>query len=260
MSFKYLAIAAFTLVAATGTAAGKDWTTVRIGTDASYPPFELADPSGKLVGFDIEIADALCAEMRVECEYINQGFDGIIPALLGGKFDAIVSSISITPERMKLIDFSDKIYNTPPAIVARKESGIMGTTREDLAGKSIGVQSSTTHANFTVATYTDFDVRLYQTGDDFKLDLINGRLDALNDDVVVLEDWLKTSPEAAQCCVLVGTIPIATEVHGIGTGVGLRKEDQDLKEMFNQALATIRANGKYKAINDKYFSFDAYGD
>ena len=77
--------------------------------------------------------------------------------------------------------------------------------------------------------------------------------------MVVLEDWLKTSPEAAECCELVGTLPIVDEIHGVGTGVGLRKEDQDLKEMFNKALATIRANGKYKAINDKYFSFDAYG-
>ena len=129
MRFKRLAIGAFALVAATGMAAGKDWTTVRIGTDATYPPFELADPSGKIVGFDIEIADAMCAEMKVKCEYINQGFDGIIPALLAGKFDAIVSSISITPERLKQIDFSDKIYNTPPAIARARTPASRGRPR-----------------------------------------------------------------------------------------------------------------------------------
>ncbi len=251
--------ASFAVVVATmSLASAKDWQTVRIGTDATYPPFESLDSSGKFVGFDIEIANALCDQMKVKCEFINQDFDGIIPALLAGKFDAIVSSISITEERKKQIDFSDKIYNTPPALVARKESGIKGITKADLAGKAIGVQSSTTHANYAQQTWTDSDIKLYPSADKYELDLANGRLDAINDDIVVLSEWLKT-PDGAACCELVGEIKIVPAIHGIGTGVGLRKEDSDLRDLFNKAIAAIRADGKFKTINDKYFTFDAYG-
>ena len=253
-----IAAALLAIAASSSLATAKDWTTIRIGTDATYPPFESIDSSGKFVGFDIEILNAICDELKVKCEFINQDFDGIIPALVAGKFDVINSSISITEERKKTIDFTDKYYNTPPAIVARKDAGIKGIGVDDLAGKAIGVQSSTTHANYAQKTYTKSDVKLYPSADQFKLDLVNGRLDAVNDDVMVLEDWLK-SKEGAECCVLVGTIKPVPEIHGVGAGFGVRKEDTDLRDMLNKGIAAIRASGKYKEINDKYFNFDAYG-
>src|SRR6266496_5324496 len=114
---RLLAAALLAILATSPLAAAKEWTTIRIGTDATYPPFESIDASGKFVGFDIEIMNAICDELKVKCEYINQDFDGIIPALTAGKFDVIDSSISITEERKKTIDFTDKYYNTPPAIV-----------------------------------------------------------------------------------------------------------------------------------------------
>src|SRR5258707_14181453 len=173
----------------------------------------------KFVGFDIDIMNAICDELKVKCEYINQDFDGIIPALVAGKFDVIDSSISITEERKKTIGFTDKVYNTPPAIVARKDAGIKGIGVDDLAGKAIGVQSSTTHANYAQKTYTKSDIKLYPSSDQFKLDLANGRLDAANDDIMVFQDWLK-SPEGSECCVLVGTVKPVPEIHGIGAGFG----------------------------------------
>ena len=251
-------IAAAAAAAFAGTAAAKDWSTIRFGTDATYPPFESVDSSGKIVGFDIDITDAVCAELKVKCEYQNQDFDGIIPALVAGKFDAIVSSLSITDERKKSIDFSDKIYNTPPAIVVAKDSDIKGVAPEDLAGKAIGVQSSTTHADYAEKTYTKSDIKLYPSMDQAELDLVNGRVDAINDDVVVMNEFLAT-PDGA-CCKIAGTIKIDPAIHGLGAGFGVRKEDTDLRELLNKGLAAIRANGKYKEINDKYFDFDAYGD
>jgi polar amino acid transport system substrate-binding protein len=247
-----------TLVAATGFAAAKDWTTVRIGTDATYPPFESQDAAGNIVGFDVDIGNAACAEMKVKCEWSNQDWDGIIPALTANKIDAILSSMSITEERLKTIDFTNKVYNTPPAIAVPKDSDITGITPQDFAGKSIGVQSSTTHATYAEKTYADSEIRYYKTADDYKLDLDSGRLDAAMDDIVVLSEWVD-SPDGA-CCKLLGQIKSVPEIHGLGAGIGIRKEDADLKEMFNKALAAIRANGTYKAINDKYFKFDAYGD
>jgi len=253
-----IAIGILALAVAGGTANAKDWKTIRIGTDATYPPFESIDAGGKFVGFDIEIMNAICDDLKVTCQYINQDFDGIIPALLAGKFDVIDSSISITAERQKTIDFTNKYYNTPAAIAARKDSDIKGISVDDLAGKTIGVQSSTTHANYAQKTYTKSDIKLYPSADQFKLDLANGRLDAVNDDVVVLTEWVD-SPDGA-CCTIVGTIKPVPEIHGLGAGFGVRKEDTDLKDLLNKGIADIRANGTYKTINDKYFKFDAYGD
>ncbi len=257
LPIKTLTLAAVLSVAAFS-AQAKDWTTVRVGTDATYPPFESVDSTGKIVGFDIDILNAICDEEKLKCEFVNQDFDGAIPALLAGKFDVIDSSLSITDERKKTIDFSNKYYNTPAAIVVPKDSDIKGVTAEDLAGKTIGVQSSTTHATYAEKTFTKSDVKLYPSSDQYKLDLANGRLDAVNDDVVVLTDWLKT-PDGA-CCKLVGTIKPVPEIHGIGVGFGVRKEDTDLRDILNKGIVAIRANGKYKEINDKYFTFDAYGE
>jgi polar amino acid transport system substrate-binding protein len=244
-------------VMALGIGAASAQTKVRIGTEGAYPPFNNLTADGKLEGFDIDIARALCDEMKVECEFITQDWDGIIPALIAGKFDAIIASMSITEERKQQVDFTRKYYNTPPAVAAPKDSTIAGATKEDLAGKSIGVQGSTTHSNYAEATFTDSDVKLYPTADEYKLDIINGRIDAVSDDIMVLQQWLD-SPDGA-CCKIVGTITPVAEIHGEGAGIAIRKGETDLAAKFNAAIDAIRANGKYKEINDKYFTFDAYG-
>jgi polar amino acid transport system substrate-binding protein len=230
---------------------------VRIGTEGAYPPFNNLNSAGQLEGFDIDIANALCEEMKVECEFITQDWDGIIPALQAGRFDAIIASMSITDERKQQVDFTEKYYNTPPAVAVPKDSDIADVTKEGLAGKSIGAQGSTTHSNFAEATYTDSDVRLYPTADEYKLDIVNGRIDAVVDDIIVLQEWLAT-PDGA-CCKIAGTITPVEEIHGPGAGIAIRKGEDELREKFNAAIDAIRANGKYKEINDKYFSFDAYG-
>jgi polar amino acid transport system substrate-binding protein len=232
--------------------------TIKIGTEGAYPPFNNLTADGKLVGFDVDIAQALCDEMKVKCEFVAQDWDGIIPALQAGKFDAIIASMSITPERLKQVDFTHKYYNTPPAIAAPKDTDIKGVTKEDLAGKTIGVQASTTHFNYSTKTYTDSTVKPYPTAQEYQLDLQNGRLDAVNDDIVVLSQWLDT-PDG-DCCKLVGTIKPVPEIHGEGAGIAIRKGETELANQFNAAIDAIRANGKYQEINAKYFKFDVYGD
>ena len=232
--------------------------TVRIGTEGAYPPFNNLTPDGQLVGFDIDIAKALCEEMKVECEFVTQDWDGLIPALEANKFDAIIASMSITDERKQKVDFTNKYYNTPPAFAVPKDSDIKGVTPEDLAGKTIGAQSATTHANFAEEKYPDSDVKVYPTADEYKLDITNGRLDAVFDDVVVLGDWVKS--DAGACCKILGTVKPDAAIYGEGIGIALRKGDDALREKFNAAIVAIRANGTYKKINDKYFEFDVYGD
>ena len=154
-----LAVSAAALALSLGAARAQE--TIKIGTEGAYPPFNNLTADGKLEGFDIDIAKALCDEMKAKCEFVTQDWDGIIPALQAGKFDAIVASMSITDERKQKVDFTDKYYNTPPAIVAPKDTAIKGVTKADLAGKTIGVQGATTHFNYAEKTYTDSEIKLY---------------------------------------------------------------------------------------------------
>lgn len=252
-----IALAASATMLMLGAAQAQDLN-LKIGTEGAYPPFNNLTADGKLEGFDIDIANALCEEMKAKCEFVTQDWDGIIPALQAGKFDAIIASMSITDERKQKVDFTQKYYNTPSAIAAPKDTTLTGVTKADLAGKTIGVATSTTHSNYATQTYTDSEVKGYPSSQEFLLDLANGRLDAVEDDISVLEEWLKTADGA--CCKIVGQpSPQPVEIFGEGAGIAVRKGETALVEKFNAAIKAIRANGKYKAINDKYFPFDVYG-
>ncbi|WP_320201671.1 ABC transporter substrate-binding protein [Agrobacterium sp. rho-13.3] len=226
-----------------------------IGTEGAYPPFNNLEADGTLTGFDIDIAKALCEEMKAECTFVTNDWDGIIPALQAKKFDAIIASMSITPERLEKVDFSKKYYNTPPAVAVAKDSPIK--TIEDLKGKTLGAQGSTTHANYAEKHLADSQLKLYPTADEYKLDITNGRIDGVIDDIVVLSEWVKS--DAGKCCKILAPLKLDPEINGNGAGIAVRKGDTALADKFSTAIAAIRANGKYKTINDKYFDFDVYG-
>ena len=228
-----------------------------IGTEGAYPPFNVLESDGTLTGFDVDIAKALCEQMKADCTFVAQDWDGIIPGLIAKKYDAIVASMSITAERKEKVDFSKKYYNTPPAIIVPKDSDIKEATPEALAGKTLGAQGSTTHSNYAQAHMKDAEIKMYPTSDEYKLDIANGRIDAAIDDVVVLSEWLKT--EEGACCKLLGTLPIDPVINGEGAGIAVRKGDP-LADKFTAAIAAIRASGKYQEINAKYFPFDVYGE
>lgn len=255
-SKKYVLAAAFAMACAfAGSALAAE--KLVIGTEGAYPPFNSLTADGSLVGFDIDIAKALCEEMKVECTFVAQDWDGIIPALQAKKFDAIVASMSITAERKEKVDFTNKYYNTPPSIAVLKTSPLTQATEEGLAGKVLGAQASTSHSNYAEAKMKKSELKLYPTADEYKLDLANGRVDAVIDDVIVLSDWLKSADGA--CCKLLGVLPPDPVINGEGAGIAVRKGEDALREKFNVAIAAIRANGKYKEINDKYFTVDVYG-
>jgi polar amino acid transport system substrate-binding protein len=237
---------------------------VRIGTTPeSYPPFTTIDANGNVQGFEADIAAALCEEMKVKCEWVLQAWDGIIPALTENKFDAIIASMSITEERKQVVDFSDKYYDTPAMFVGRKdvtfETAADGSLAIDkLAGKVVGVQVSTTHANYADAKLKGVaEIKSYDTQENANLDLIAGRVDLLLADSIALTDSLLNTPDGAD--FEVKGKPFNDPLMGAGVGVALRKEDTALRDKFSAAIKAIRDNGKYKEINDKYFKFDAYG-
>ncbi|TIO77765.1 MAG: transporter substrate-binding domain-containing protein [Mesorhizobium sp.] len=232
---------------------------VKIGVAAEpYPPFTSPDATGKWVGWEIDFIDAVCAEEKLDCVITPVAWDGIIPALTTKKIDLIVSSMSITDERKKTIDFSDKYYNTPTAIIGPKDQKF-GATPDDLKGKVIGVQVSTVHAVYAKKHFTGAqEIKEYQTQDEANNDLAAGRLDAVQADSIALGEFLKTD-QGKGCCDLKGMVAQDDEVLGPGVGAGVRKEDTDLKDKINAGIKAIRANGKYDEISKKYFDFDIYG-
>ena len=250
-----IALAASAAMLMLGTAQAQD-NVLKLGTEGAYPPFNNLTADGKLEGFDIDIGNALCEQMKVKCEWVTQDWDGIIPALQAKKFDAIIASMSITPERLQKVDFSKKYYNTPPAIAVPKDSPIKSL--DDLKGKSLGAQGSTTHSNYAEKHFPDSDVKMYPTADEYKLDIANGRIDAVIDDIVVLSEWLKT--DAGKCCKILTPLKVDVDINGNGAGIAVRKGDTALADKFTAAIAGIRASGKYQEINKKYFDFDVYGE
>jgi len=252
-----LFISAIAALMAIGIASADAADRLRLGTEGAYPPFNFFDTAGNVTGFDVEIGMALCAKMKVECEIVAQDWDGIIPGLLANKYDFIIASMFITEERKKQVSFTNPYYLAAMTHVAPKGAGITEFTNEALKGKVIGAQSGTTQAEFIEATYPDADIRLYPTQDEVNLDLASGRLDLQVGDMLPMLDWVTKTDDGA-CCELVGDPITDPKFVGDGVGIAVRQEDNDLREALDKALDEIRADGTYKAINDKYFTIDVY--
>ena len=234
-----------------------EWKEIRIGVEGAYPPFSSVAEDGKLVGFDIDIAKQLCVTMKAKCTLISQDWDGIIPALLARKYDAIVASMSITDERKKKVAFTGKYYSEAARFVHKKGSGIE-ISKAGLAGKTVGVQRATTYDNFITAKFGDsVKVKRYATQDEAYLDAVAGRVDLLMSSAIAVQDGFLAT-EQGKDFEFIGKGYTDQKYFGEGIGIAVRKGDSDLVKKFNSAIRTIRKNGKYKSINDKYFSFDIY--
>ena len=253
------AFAAVVALAFSATASAKDWKTIRIGSEGAYPPFNFIDSNGQLQGFEIELAKAICTAEKVTCEFMAQDWEGLIPALLAGKYDAIFASMSITDERRKTIAFTDKYYTSPSLFVTTRENASLQTTPEALGGKTLGAQTGTVSARFLQEVYgpAGADIKLYVTQDEANLDLASGRLDALLGDKFVMLNWLEKSADGG-CCQVVGPDYSDPKYFGDGIGAGLRKGDPELKALLDEGLKAIRANGDYDRINARYFPFSVY--
>ncbi len=230
---------------------------LKVGVEGAYPPFSELGTDGKLKGFDIDIANAICAHLKRECVMVQAEFDAMIPALRAKKFDAIVASMSITPERLKAVDFSDKYYHTPARMVARADAKFE-VTPEGLKGRKIGVQRATIHDRFASATFKGSEIVRYGKQDDVFLDLMNGRIEGtLVDSVAGDLGFLKT-PKGRDFAFR-GPVYTDPAFFGTGAGIAVRKGDAALRQSLNEAIAALRANGSYKTIQNKYFDFDVYG-
>jgi arginine/ornithine transport system substrate-binding protein len=230
---------------------------IRIGVEGAYPPFSVVAPDGSLKGFDIDIAKALCTQMQVECSLVQQDFDGMIPALQARKIDAIIASMSITDERRKSVGFSERYYNSPNRLIARKGANL-ALTPEGLKGKRIGVQRSTINDRYVTDKFRTAKIVRYGKQDEAYLDLAAGRIDLIMVDGVAATYGLLKTP-AGKDFEFTGPEYTDPKYFGYGAGVAVRKNDTELRDRFSAAIKAIRANGIYKKLQDQYFDFDIYG-
>ena len=254
---KLIAVAVVAVMMLGTSVSANEWNKIRIGVEGAYPPFSEVAPDGTLKGFDIDIARALCEEIGAECVLVPQDWDGIIPALLARKYDAIIASMSITEERKKKVAFSEKYYNTPAKFARKKGSGIT-ISKAGMKGKKVGVQRATTHDNFITAEFGDsVEIKRYGTQDEAYLDAISGRVDLLLADSIAMDDgFLKT--DKGKGWEFVGPGYSDPKYFGVGAGIAVRKSDGELAKLFSLAIKVIRSNGVYHMINGKYFAFDVY--
>jgi len=233
--------------------------TLRFGVAAEpYPPFLVKTPTGQFTGFEPDLIRALCEQLKAQCEIKEVAWDGIIPALLSNKFDVLFNSMGISPERQKVIAFSRPYYETTGVFVAAKNVNLT-LTPEGLAGKSIGVQGSTTNADFIRTAYGNTsDLRIYTTQDDCNADLIAGRIDVMFLDKLGDIDFLKSQDGLAFEEKGTGSVRMDPLLYGLGVGAGLRKGDTALKSRIDDALTQLHDSGKYAQISEKYFPIDLW--
>ncbi len=242
-----LMVAAVLALAATSVAADE----IRIGTEGAYPPFNEKNEKGELIGFDLDIARALCAKMGASCTYVAQDWDGIIPALNAKKYDAIVASMSITDERKKQVDFTEPYYANFLAYIAKKGSGLK-TDMVGLKGKVIGAQRATVSAQYLEDNLRkDVKIKLYDTQTAAYSDLKTGRLDAMLSDIYPALQWIN-DPANSDYELTGERIDIDDRI-----GIAVRKGDP-LREKLNAALEGILQDGTYEAISTKYFGKNIY--
>jgi len=251
-------VLAITSMAAFPSFATEKWQSIRIATEAAYPPFAYKTSDGELAGFDIDFIHAICKQMQAECEIVEQNWDGLLPGLQGRKYDAVIASMSITEKRRKVVDFTNRYYRDPARFIARKGSGLQDTAT-GLSGKTIGALIGTTHQEYIEKNFPESELKLYPTQEDVYMDLLAGRLDAAVANGIATEFGFLKSAEGKDY-EFFGRSHYDPAIHGEGTGIAVRKQDKELTAMFNVAIDEMRANGSYQAVNSKYFSFDIYGE
>ena len=235
---------------------------LKVAIDPTYEPFTFKTADGKPTGFDVDMANAICEQIKRQCVFVEQVWDSMIPGLTAQKYDVIISSMSITDDRMKEVDFSDKYYNTPSRIVLKKT--VKYTDPASIKGKKIGVLKGSTQEAYALGELKPAGVVVnsYEAQDQVYLDLKAGRIDGTVADYLEVSGGFLSKPEGA-AFALMGPELRDPKYYGYGIGVAMRKGQDALKADINTAIKTIRTNGSYKAMNDKYFAkynIDVYGE
>lgn len=219
---------------------------IRFASSATYPPFESLDSNNQIVGFDIDLAKALCKEMKAECTFTNNPFDSLVPALKFRRYDAVISGMDITAERSKQVSFTQPYYANSAILIAPKGKF---TDLSQLKGKRVGIENGTTHQKYLSEQHPEIIAVAYDSYQSAILDLKNNRLDGIFGDSAVVNQWLKNSPNLAT----VGAHVTDSSYFGSGLGIAVRKDNDALLEKLNAALNTLRTNGTIDKLNQQWF-------
>jgi len=259
-----------------GMSVAKEWKKVRVATEGAYPPWNATDASGKLYGFDIDVINEVCKRSGLECEISAHAWKGIIPGLTAGKYDCIIAGMQATHKRLKVIDFAGPYAKTPGSFatikssplaqfksspdrvtlndISAEEQNVIDQLLKLLQGKVIGVQTTTTHSNFLDTYFKSVaTIRKYDSQENVLLDLTTGRIDAAEGSMSYWVPIMKK--EQGKDLALFG--PAWTgDIFGLGNGIGVRKEDPELKAIFDKALKSLREDGTLQELALKWFGFD----
>lgn len=239
------------------TAAARDYSEVRLGVDIPYEPFMYREADGTLTGFEIELGNAVCDYLEINCTWVEQDWDGIIPGLLARNYDAIMSSMAITDERAQRVLFSEAYYTTPSAWITTRERDIDIEDRASLEGLTVGVQRATNQDNYVTELYGDIlEIRRYTGVDDVVTDLMAGRLDLTFMDYPIAEAAIEIDTPESEFQRISDFIKEPEHIFGKGVGVAFRPRDEALAERFNKALSELKENGTYDEIMNRYFKYD----
>ncbi|ALH99789.1 lysine/arginine/ornithine ABC transporter substrate-binding protein ArgT [Pseudomonas sp. FW306-02-F02-AA] len=245
-----LTLSALTLCMAAGVATAKEYKELRFGVDPSYAPFESKAADGSLVGFDIDLGNAICAELKVKCKWVESDFDGTIPGLKANKFDGVISSMTVTPAREKVIDFSSELFSGPTALVYKKGSSVSDVA--SLKGKKVGYEQGTIQEAYAKAVLdkAGVETKAYANQDQVYADLMSGRLDATIQDMLQAKLSFLKSPQGADYEV---SQPIDSELLPAKTAVGIAKGNTELKALLDKGIKAIHDDGTYDSIQKKHF-------
>lgn len=227
---------------------------IKVAVEGIFPPFNYLDSNNTLQGFDVEIAKALCGVARLDCEFVVQDWDGMIPNLLAKKYDTIISSMSMSAERKEKVTFTARYYDSPSVFIVQKTSPLKRMQASDLIGKKLGVTSSTSQASFANDHYSSVERIVYPSSPELYKALEAKEVDVILEDKLAIYDWL-TNTKAGSCCEFRGEDIKDTRYFGEGSGIAVRPQDAALLRQLDQALETIQADGTYDMINAKYFPF-----
>ena len=212
--------------------------------EPSYPPFETTNEKGEIIGFDVDVANAICKEIQATCKFKGEAFDALIPNLKAKRFDASISAIDITDARAKQVLFSDAYYDSTASYVTLKGKATLESA------KNVGVQNGTTFQQYTVAETKQYTTKAYASLQSAILDLKSGRIDMIFGDTAVLADMISKEPEMQ----FVGEKVANKKYFGNGLGIAMHKSNKELAEQLNKGLAAIKANGEYQKIYNKWMT------
>lgn len=231
------------------------WPELRVAIDPTYKPFTYKTDAGEPAGFDVDVAKALCDQLKSKCVFVEQAWDGMIPGLLAKKYDAIISSMSITEERKQSVDFTGKYYNTPSCVVVKTALNL-GADAAGFKGKKLGVLKASTQEKYAMGELKPAGATVvpYDAQDQVYLDIKSGRLDGTVADVVEVQGGFLSTPDGKDYSCAGGRIPVEFDAKyfGAGAGVAIRKEDTALRDALDAGIKAIRDSGKWKELAEKH--------